>query len=203
MQQCLRHDPEPHPGSAIGKLFPSQLCLWPFLLYVRVNSLLMTNIGLLLLRASGFLLAFTFGIQKIGWYLTAFHTGKPLSSTGLAPPIAHMGFPLPMILAVWITLNESAGAFFIGIGFLTRLAAASLALGMIGALYTSVQLREDWLRAALYLITFAALIFTGPGKFSVDRLLQTRKKKPNEHRTSAHQRAVSEADSDSDRTSNL
>ena len=47
------------------------------------------------------------------------------------------------------------------------------ALGMVGALYTSVQLREDWLRAALYL-----MIFTGPGKFSVDRLLQTKKTKP-------------------------
>ena len=34
--------------------------------------LLMINIGLLLLRAAGFMLAFTFGIQKIGWYVTAF-----------------------------------------------------------------------------------------------------------------------------------
>lgn len=139
----------------------------------------MINIGLLLSRAAGFLLAFTFGIQKIGWYLTAFHAGKALSSIGLAPLIAKVGFPLPLILAVWITLNESVGAFFIGIGFLTRFAAASVALGMIGALYTSVQLREDWLRAALYLIIFTAVIFTGPGKFSVDRWLQSRKKKPN------------------------
>ena len=139
----------------------------------------MINVGLLLSRAAGFLLAFTFGIQKIGWYLTAFHAGKPLSSAGLTPLIARIGFPLPLILAVWITLNESVGAFFVGIGFLTRFAAASLALGMIGALYTSVQLREDWLRAALYLIVFTTLTFTGPGKFSVDRWLQSRKKRPN------------------------
>jgi len=139
----------------------------------------MTNIGLLVARAAGFLLVFTFGIQKIGWYLTAFHAGKPFSSIGLAPLIAHVGFPLPVILAVWITLNESVGAFFVGIGFLTRFAAASLALGMVGALYTSLQLNEDWLRAALYLIIFTALVFTGPGKFSVDRLLQAKKKKSN------------------------
>ena len=132
----------------------------------------MIDIGLLLLRAAGFLLAFTFGIQKIGWYVTAFHTGKPLSSIGLAPLIAHVGFPLPIILALWITLNESISAFFVGIGFLTRFAAASLALGMIGALYTSVQLGEDWLRAALYLIIFVSLTFTGPGTFSVDHLLK-------------------------------
>jgi len=136
----------------------------------------MIDTGLLLLRGAGLLLAFTFGIQKIGWYMTAFHAGKPLSSIGLAPLIAHVGFPLPVILALWITLNESIGAFFVGIGFLTRFAAASLALGMTGALYTSVRLGEDWLRAALYLIVFVCLAFTGPGKFSIDRLLRTRAK---------------------------
>ena len=132
----------------------------------------MIDPGLLLLRAAGFLLAFTFGIQKIGWYVTAFHAGKPLSSIGLTPLIAHVGFPLPMILALWITLNESIGAFFVGMGFLTRYAAASLALGMVGALYTSLRLGEDWLRAALYLIIFVGLSFTGAGKFSIDRLLK-------------------------------
>src|SRR5207237_2671100 len=72
----------------------------------------MLDIGLLLFRAAGFLLAFTFGVQKIGWYVTAFHAGKPLlSSIGLTPLIAHMGLPLPVILALWITLNESIGAF--------------------------------------------------------------------------------------------
>src|SRR5215510_8534681 len=132
----------------------------------------MIDLGLLLLRAAGFLLAFTFGIQKIGWY--AFHSGKPLSSIGLAPLIAHVGFPFPVILALWITLNESIGAFSVGVGFLTRFVAASVALGMVGALYTSVRMGEDWLRAALYLTIFLGLTFTGPGKFSIDRFLQTR-----------------------------
>jgi uncharacterized membrane protein YphA (DoxX/SURF4 family) len=135
----------------------------------------MIDTGLLLLRAAGFLLAFTFGVQKIGWYVTAFHAGKPLSSIGLAPLIAHVGFPLPVVLALWIALNESIGAFLIGIGFLSRFAAVSVALGMIGALYTSVRLGEDWLRAALYLIIFIGLTFTGPGRFSIDHLLQARK----------------------------
>jgi putative oxidoreductase len=86
-----------------------------------------------------------------------------------------MGFPIPFALALWITFNESIGAFLIGCGFLTRLLAASAALGMAGALYTSVRLGEDWLRAALYLILFTALVLTGPGKFSVDHLLQRKK----------------------------
>jgi hypothetical protein len=46
---------------------------------------------------------------------------------------------------------------------------------MIGALYTSVRLGEDWLRAALYLIIFSTLILTGAGEFSVDHLLKRNK----------------------------
>ena len=82
-----------------------------------------------------------------------------------------MGFPIPVVLAIWITFNESIGAFLIGCGFLTRLLAASLALGMGGALYASVRLEEDWLRAGLYLITFTTLILIGAGEFSLDHLL--------------------------------
>ena len=67
-----------------------------------------------------------------------------------------MGLPIPFALALWITFNE-IGVFLVGCGFLTRLLAASAALGMAGALYTSVRLGEDWLRAALYLIVFTVL----------------------------------------------
>jgi len=128
------------------------------------------------MRCAGFLLAFTFGIQKIGWYVAAFHSKAPFASVGLAPLIAKMGFPASIILALWITFNESIGALLIGCGLLTRLFAVSAALGMAGALYTSVQLGEDWLRAALYLIVFSGLSLTGAGRFSIDRLLQNRRK---------------------------
>jgi uncharacterized membrane protein YphA (DoxX/SURF4 family) len=128
----------------------------------------------LILREAGSLLAATFGLQKIGWYWTAFHAGKSLSAIGLAPLIARMGFPIPVVLALWITFNESIGALLIGCGFLTRILAASAALGMAGALYTSVRLDEDWLRAALYLIVFVALALIGPGKFSVDYLIKSK-----------------------------
>ena len=135
----------------------------------------MLDVGLLVLRAAGFLLAFTFGIQKIGWYIAALHSDKAFSSIGLAPLIAKMGFPVAVTLALWITFNESVGAFLIGCGLFTRFFACSATLGMTGALYTSVRLSEDWLRAALYLIVFVALSLTGPGRFSIDRFLQTRK----------------------------
>ncbi|OLD87255.1 MAG: hypothetical protein AUG81_09470 [Verrucomicrobia bacterium 13_1_20CM_4_54_11] len=58
------------------------------------------DLGFLILRGAGFLLAATFGVQKIGWYWTAFHAGKSLSAIGLAPLIARMGFPIPVVLAL-------------------------------------------------------------------------------------------------------
>jgi uncharacterized membrane protein YphA (DoxX/SURF4 family) len=136
------------------------------------------DLGLLILRGAGFLLAATFGLQKIGWYWTAFHAGKSLSAIGLAPLIGRMGFPIPVVLALWITFNESIGALLIGCGFLTRILSASAALGMAGALYTSVRLDENWLRAALYLIVFAALALIGPGKFSVAYLIKSKTAAP-------------------------
>ena len=135
----------------------------------------MLDPGLLALRSASFLLAFTFGIQKIGWYVSAFHSDKPFSSIGLAPLIAQMGFPVPVVLALWITFSESVGASLIGCGLFTPILALSAALGMVDALYTSLRLGEDWLRAALYLIVFVTLSLTGPGKFSTDRRLQIRK----------------------------
>jgi uncharacterized membrane protein YphA (DoxX/SURF4 family) len=139
----------------------------------------MFDLGLLALRSVGFLMAFTFGIQKIGWYVMAFHSDKPFSSIGLAPLIAKIGFPIPVILALWITFNESIGALLIGCGLVTRAFAISAALGMAGALYTSVRLDEDWLRAALYLIVFVTLSLTGPGSFSIDQWLRIRRKSRN------------------------
>jgi uncharacterized membrane protein YphA (DoxX/SURF4 family) len=143
----------------------------------------MVDLGLLALRSGGFLLAFTFGIQKLGWYISAFHSKGVFSSVGLAPLIAKMGFPAPVILALWVTFNESIGALLIGCGLFTRIAATSAALGMAGALYTSLRLGEDWLRAALYLIAFSALSLTGAGRFSIDRLLQHRKINQSDRRS--------------------
>ena len=53
------------------------------------------DFGLLILRGAGILLAGTFGIQKIGWYWSAFHAGKSLSSAGLAPVDREDGFSNP------------------------------------------------------------------------------------------------------------
>ena len=135
-----------------------------------------TNLGLLLLRVAGLLLAFTFGRQKLGWYLTVWQSGESMRGVGLAPLISSLGFPAPFLLAIWETLNESIGALLVGCGLLTRVIAASAALGMVGALYASLQLKEDWLRAVLYLIIFSALALTGAGELSLDHLIKVRRR---------------------------
>jgi hypothetical protein len=89
----------------------------------------MLDLGLLVLRATGFLLAFTFGIQKIGWYIAGLHSDKAFSSIGLAPLIAKMGFPGAVILALWVTFNESIGAFSIGCGLIYAFAGGQRGIG--------------------------------------------------------------------------
>src|ERR1051326_2801470 len=137
-----------------------------------------TNLGLLLLRGAALLLALTFGRQKLGWDLTALHSGESIRSVGLTPFIGGLRFPAPFLLAIWETLNESLGAFLLCLGLFTRVTAASAALGMAGALYASLQLKEDWLRAALYLIIFSALALSGPGELSFDHLIKARRRGP-------------------------
>lgn len=137
----------------------------------RMNAAMRTDLGLLVLRGTGLLLALTFGRQKGVAYLQLIHAGQSLSSSGLAPLIRAMGLPAAGFLGVCAVLNESLGALLIACGFLTRLAAAVGMVGMGVAFYVSVRLGEEPVRAWLYLIVFAGLTVAGPGRFSIDRVL--------------------------------
>jgi putative oxidoreductase len=144
----------------------------------KLHSDRLNDIGLLVLRGAGLLLAFTFGLQKFFAYAALLRAGEPLSNAGLAPLIRIMGFPCPAFLAVCVVLNESLGALFIACGFFTRLAATLAVLGMSGAIFTSLRLGEEPLRAARYLVAFLTLAITGPGRFSVDHFLNLRVRQP-------------------------
>jgi putative oxidoreductase len=136
------------------------------------------DIGLLVLRSAGLFLAATFGRQKVLGYAEIIRAGLPLASSGLTPLIRMMGLPLPAFLGVCAVLNESIGALLMACGFLTRWAAAVAVLGMAVAVYISLRLGEEPLRALLYLVIFAALGLTGPGRFSIDYLLAKRGRLP-------------------------
>lgn len=132
------------------------------------------DIGLLLLRGAGLLLALTFGWQKLFALALSIHAGQPLASAGLAPLIQRIGVPLPTLAAIFVAFSESIAALFVGLGLFTRVAATCLTLSMAGALYFSLHVVEEPLRAALYLIIFAALVVSGPGRYSIDGLMQSR-----------------------------
>jgi putative oxidoreductase len=126
--------------------------------------------GLLVLRSSGLFLLLTFGWQKLFGLFHIIHAGAFLGSAGLAPLIRDAGFPAPVLASVYVTFSESILALLIALGLFTRLSAACAALSMAGAFYFSLRVGEEPLRAALYLLIFATLALTGPGRFSLDYL---------------------------------
>jgi uncharacterized membrane protein YphA (DoxX/SURF4 family) len=71
-------------------------------------------------------------------------------------------------------VSLSIAAFAVVCGFFTELAAALSALGWAWAMYSGLQSGAEWfvlpVRAAQYMILFAGLGVTGPGKYSLDHL---------------------------------
>ena len=122
---------------------------------------LTNSFGLLVLRlgAGGFMLTHGWGkLQMV------------LSGTGSVGDPIGVGEKLSLIL---IMLAEFVCAILVMVGFGTRLAAIPIAIGMAVAAF--IRHGQDPLHikepALLYLSVFAAIIFTGPGKFSVDQLI--------------------------------
>jgi putative oxidoreductase len=105
--------------------------------------------------------------------------GGAWESSGLTPLIRAMGFPMPVRLGIYATLCESIGGLLIACGLLTRTASVLAALSMAGAFYTSLRSQEEPLRAALYFFVFAAIALAGPGRFSVEHWLDSRKSRPS------------------------
>jgi putative oxidoreductase len=132
--------------------------------------------GLLALRlGAGVSLILFFGLGKLVGYCQLIISGAPLGSSGLTPLIRQMGFPAPAMLGLYAVLCESILPLLVAAGFLTRLAAAGVALSMTAAFYVSMRLEEEPLRALLYIVVFTALVLTGPGRFSIDHWRQSRK----------------------------
>ncbi len=135
------------------------------------------DLGLLVLRGSALLLLVVYGWRKFVSLFLLISGRQAWSSWGLAALIAKVGFPASVPLAVFVVLCESVGALFIALGLFTRVSAALAALSMAGALYFSLRMGERWHLAALYILSFVALALTGPGKFSIDRVLKLWRKR--------------------------
>ena len=142
---------------------------------VKETSQAKIDLGLLLLRAAGLVLCFTFGIQKLGWLSQYISSGKPWDAVPLASLIRNVGFPLAPILALFAILCESLFALLVAIGIYTRTFSILIAVCMVGALYTSIRINDPVISknsAMEYIIIFGAIAILGPGKFTVGRYLK-------------------------------
>ena len=128
----------------------------------------LADIGLLLLRLGiGLTMAFAHGWGKIAKLFTE-------SPVKFPDPIG-VGSFMSLLLA---GSAEFFAALFIAAGFLTRLSAIPLAFTMIVAAFV-IHADDPWRKqefAFIYFIPCLALIFTGPGKYSVDSWIMTKLK---------------------------
>ena len=126
--------------------------------------------GLLLLRVVVGGTMFSHGAQKLfGWF-----GGHGLRGT--AGFFESLGWRLPLAMAFLAGLAETSGVAF-ALGLLTPLAALGIAVVMLNAIFV-VHWRNGFfngnggLEFPLTLATVAvALAATGPGRFSIDRLI--------------------------------
>lgn len=122
------------------------------------------HIGILILRVGAGLAMATHGFAKIfGGWIPKFIEG-----------VAQMGFPFPHFFAWAAGLSELAGALLIVVGLATRAAASFLFITMGVALFVAHGADPFSTKelAFLYWIIFGTIIFTGAGKWSLDRFFK-------------------------------
>ncbi|MEO7982854.1 MAG: DoxX family protein [Bacteroidota bacterium] len=119
------------------------------------------SFSLLMLRLSLGGLMIPHGYQKLQSFAA--------KSAGFSDPF-HIGGPASMSLTIFA---ELFCAVLIVLGLMTRLACIPLIIAMSVAVFYSHhgQIWGDGEHAALYLFGFIALLFTGPGKVSMDKLI--------------------------------
>ncbi|MAT97873.1 MAG: hypothetical protein CL608_12075 [Anaerolineaceae bacterium] len=126
----------------------------------------LTSFGLLVLRIGVGCMMMVHGWQKI--------QGFEAMSENFADPIG-LGPKMSLILAI---SAEFGCSILVILGLLTRLAVIPLGFTMCIALFV-VHAEDPWAtqeKAALFLLMYVTLLFTGAGSFSVDKALFGRKK---------------------------
>jgi putative oxidoreductase len=137
---------------------------------VATSSQRFSDLGFLILRLG------------VGVHMVALHGwSKVQTFSEKAPTFAdplHIGSRLSLIA---IIATEVGCAVLIILGLTTRLAAAALAFAM-GVVAFVQHAHDPWRRrelALLYLLTSLTLVFTGPGRFSLDAAVWPRlRRKP-------------------------
>ncbi|MFW5760384.1 MAG: DoxX family protein [Cyclobacteriaceae bacterium] len=127
----------------------------------RMNNWLNTDIGLLILRIfAGALMLIMHGLQKLFSWERLFHS--------FSDPLG-LGSEISYILTVFA---EVLCSFLVIIGYLSRYAVIPLIITMLVAAFI-VHGNDPWPQkemALIYCSIFITLFFTGPGRYSIDKL---------------------------------
>jgi putative oxidoreductase len=119
------------------------------------------DFGLLILRAGLGISMMIHGFPKV--------MGGKDAWTGLGESV---GLPAPIVFGILAALTEFLGGLMLAAGLYFRIACILLACAMAGALTYHLKAGDDFnnfSHALELLIVFVALIFVGPGKYSVDK----------------------------------
>jgi len=139
------------------------------------------DLGLLLIRLSGFYLALGHGLGKT----IALASGQ---GAGFISGVEALGFPMPAVFAWAAALAELVGGLLVGLGLGTRIVAPfplftmvvaavfqhrahEHALVALGIKAVPPEVIEKWGNpemAILYLVCFTTILFLGPGRISLD-----------------------------------
>jgi len=127
------------------------------------------DFGLLILRVgTGAIIAYAHGFSKV------YSNGSLGPSTDFVGSVRSIGFPAPTAFAWMAALTEFLGGILLALGLMTRPVALALAFNMGVAAFVvhgsdKLAVKE---MALLYLFAFQVFIFTGAGRYSVDKFFR-------------------------------
>ncbi len=128
------------------------------------------NFSLLILRLAMGGLMIPHGYSKLKNFASMIDAGKKGSPMGWRSPVRFLNAEVSLSITIFA---EFFCACLIVLGLMTRLATIPLIIAMTVALGLAHGWRifDDGSTAALFLAGYIALLFAGPGKISMDRLI--------------------------------
>ena len=134
----------------------------------------MDRLGLLILRLgfASLLLGFH-GWTRLGRAIGYVFYGQPWTFVDL---VGRLGFPMPAVFAVLSATAESVGAVLVAVGLFTRWGAALIAINMAVALFNEAAKGDPLELPALYLLGAVVILLLGPGRWSLDAVLQRKRR---------------------------